>query len=63
MGLAEPQTLVHLGPQATVRRTLTGQAAQRRIGRFLAGVADRAATALDGLGQTDLLEVTGGQSC
>ena len=60
-GLAEPEAFVHPGPQAHVGRALASQATQGRVGRFLAGVADRAPAVLHGLGQPDLLEVTGGQ--
>ena len=61
MDLAEPQPLVHLGSQATVGGSLSGQASQRRIASLLPCVANRAAAALQGLGQSDLLEVAGRQ--
>ena len=61
MRLAEPEALVHLGPQASIGGTFAGQASQRGVAGFLTGVADRAATPFQGLGEADLLEVAGGQ--
>ena len=61
MELTEPQTLVHLGSQATVRSTLAGQASEGRVVCFLASVADRTAPTLERLGQTYLLEVASGK--
>jgi hypothetical protein len=37
--LAEPEAVVHLGPQATVGGTLAGQASKRRVDGILAGIA------------------------
>jgi hypothetical protein len=61
MRLAEPEALVHLSPKASVGGAFPGEASQGSVASFLACVADRAAAALEGLGQAYLLEVSGWQ--
>ena len=61
MGLAKAHTFVHVRTQAAIGRSFARQTPKSGERRFLAGIADRAAAALQGLGQADLLEVAGGQ--